>query len=432
MIGLTGSRRGGRLRSGLVAALDVGSSKICCAIGRHTGEGAVQVEGFGTHAAQGTRAGAVVDMEAARQAIAIVVAEAEKQAGERLRSLIVNVGSNQLISRTVKRQLPVMGGRVEEDALVSALRDAALGATGRDETPLHAAPVSYDLDGTRGIRDPRGMEGQQLSVDLHLVTAQAAVLRNLTSCITSAHLDVEALVATPLASGLAALVPDEMELGVTLIDIGAGTTSIAVFFEGNLVFCDCVPVGGGHVTNDIARGLMTPIAFAERLKTLEGQATAQNSDEHSYIDHIPEVGDEDAPYDSHLQRSTLARIIQPRLEETFELVRSRLEASGFNRMAGRRAVLTGGAAQLPGIGDLAGTVMDKKVRVGGVKRLDGLPPDLRSPVYATLAGLLLYAFEHGGTDPTVLDSQALARAAARSGGRNGLFSRLGGLFRAEL
>lgn len=429
MMGLAGGRRARRLRSGPVAALDVGTSKICCLIGKHSDVGTIEVLGFAEQAAAGVRAGAIVDLEQARQAISVAVSDAEKEAGERLRSIVVNMGANQLISRTVKRQLPVSGGRVEEDQLVSTLRDAALGATGREETPLHAVPVSYDLDGTRGVRDPRGMEGQQLSVDLHLVTAQSTVLRNLTACIASAHLEVEQIVATPLASGIASLVDDEMELGVTLIDIGGGVTSIAVFFEGRMVFCDSVPVGGGHVTNDIARGLTTSLAFAERLKTLEGHAMAGFSDDHSTID-IPQVGEDEPAYVTAISRSTLSRIVQPRLEEIFELVRSRLEASGFARMAGRRAVLTGGASQLPGIRDLAAQVLDKQVRLGAAKRLAGLPAELQLPAYSTLAGLLLYAIDHGG-DPTVMDSTALARAQARSS-NTGMFGRIGAWFRADV
>jgi len=225
---------------------------------------------------------------------------------------------------------------------------------------------------------------------------------------------------SPYASGLASLVEDEMELGVTVIDMGGGTTTIAVFYEHNVIFTDVIPVGGNHVTSDIARGLSTPLAYSERMKTLYGHVIAAPADERELID-VPQVGEDDNAGSQQIPRSLLVGIVQPRVEETLELVRSRLELSGFDKIAGRRVVLTGGACQLPGTRELASTVLDKQVRLGRPTRVSGLAEATAGPAYATCAGLLNYAAtaevalpEEASQDPREL---------------GGLMGRLGGWLR---
>jgi cell division protein FtsA len=206
-------------------------------------------------------------------------------------------------------------------------------------------------------------------------------------------LSVAGFVVSPYAAGLATLVEDEMDLGVTLVDMGGGTTTIALFFGGNVIYTDLIPVGGIHVTNDIARGLSTPVAQAERLKTLYGHAMAAAAAEREMID-VPRVGEDQQENESQqVPRSILFGIIQPRLEETFELVRSRLETSGLAQVVGRRVVLTGGASQLPGLRDLAALVLDKQVRIGRPNRALGLAEATSGPAFATCAGLLTCAVE---------------------------------------
>jgi len=266
------------------------------------------------------------------------------------------------------------------------------------------------------VRDPRGMYARHLGVDMHIVTAASGAVRNLTTCIERCHLDIAGYVVSPYASGLAVLVEDEMELGVTVIDMGGGTTTIAVFYEGNVVFTDVVPVGGIHVTNDIARGLSTALTHAERMKTLYGHALATGTDEREMID-VPRVGEENDGNGYQVPRSLLVGIIQPRLEETLELVRSHLEASGFDKIAGRRAVLTGGACQLPAMTELAGLILDKQVRIGRPGRIAGLAEATAGPAFATCAGLLNYA--------VTAEPAAPLKAAAETGAPNGLMGRFG-------
>ncbi|MHA1567922.1 MAG: cell division protein FtsA, partial [Alphaproteobacteria bacterium] len=241
--------------------------------------------------------------------------------------------------------------------------------------------------------DPRGMFGERLGVEMHRVTAATGALRNLSTCVARCHLSVEANVVAPYASGLACLVADERKLGTTVIDMGGGTTSFAVFIDGHIVYSDCVPVGGQHVTNDIARGLSTPIAHAERMKTLYGSALVSASDEREVID-VPRIGESGIDHANHVPRSLLIGIIRPRLEETLELVRDRLEAAGFDRISGRRVVLTGGASQLQGAVDLAALILDKQARIGRPVSIAGLAEATGGPAFSTAAGLLTYAVEN--------------------------------------
>ncbi len=408
----------GRARSGVVAALDVGSTKTCCFLAEVGEDSRPRVIGIGQQATRGLRHGTVVDMDATTQAIGKAVHSAEQMAGQQVHEVFVNISGGNPSSRTLGLDVSISGQAVTQAELNRAIdechaRDAEeVGES--DRRLIHSIPVGYAIDGSRGIRDPRGMFGQRLRVELHSVSAAASALRNLTTCIERTHLSVAGTVISPYASGLAALVEDEMELGVTLVDLGGGTTSLAVFFEGNIVYSDVLPVGGDHVTNDIARGLSTPRVHAERLKTLYGHAMATTADEQEMVD-VPQVGEEETGGQQQVARSVLVNVIQPRLEETLELVRNRLDASGVGKLAGRRVVLTGGAAQLPGLGELAALVLDKRVRIGRPIRVRGLAEATSGPCYATCAGLLTYALA--------------ADLSRQRGGRDergdGLFGRLG-------
>src|SRR5438132_11218277 len=260
------------------------------------------------------------------------------------------------------------------------------------------------------------MVGERLGVNMHVVTASAASVRNHTAAVGRSHLEVEALVVSPYASGLSCLVEDEIGLGVTVIDMGGGTTTIGVFFDGNLIFADDVPVGGGHVTNDIARGLSTPIAHAERMKILFGSAISSSTDEREMI-AVPQIGEEEDGHVNHVPKSLFVGIIAPRIEETFELVRNRLEASGFDKMAGRRVVLTGGACQLHGAREFAALILDKQVRIGRPQQVRGLAEATGGPAFSTTAGLLHFALSERAETPRH------GRAPVTTG--NGLLGRLG-------
>lgn len=377
-------------KSGIIGIIDIGSSKIACLIAKPDSEGNLVVLGIGHQASFGMRAGSIANMDAAESAIGSAVQIAEAMAGETLRSVIVNLSGGQITSSTIEVQVTTGGQSIGPAALrrVAQQCKAALGEI--EGTPVHIIPTGYSLDGSRGIKDPRGMIGSQLEVQINAVTANAATLRNLISCVERCHLEVERVVVAPLAAGRACLTDDEAELGATLIDLGGGTTSIGVFSEGEMVFADSIPMGGIHVTNDIARGLTTPTAHAERMKVLYGHAMTTTTDKHEQID-VPQVGENDVATMAQVPRSLLIGIIQPRLEEIFEMVRARLEHSGFDKVGGRRVVLTGGGAQMPGTRELAQLILDKQVRIGRPMPLMGLGETYQGPAFSTALGLLFYA-----------------------------------------
>ncbi|NCC21128.1 MAG: cell division protein FtsA [Alphaproteobacteria bacterium] len=399
-----------RPKGSVLAALDVGSSKIACLIARIIDdEGSLEVLGVGHQASAGIRSGTVTDLQAAENAIRQTVHAAENMAAETLkgyplREVVVNLPGIHATSRMVNADVGIAGHEVTDNDVRRALARAQDQIFDQSAELIHTIPVSCSIDGNQGIREPRGMVGQNLHVDIHLVSGDSSALRNLASAIERSHLDITALCSASYAAGLSSLVEDEMDLGATVIDIGGGITSFAVFSAGALIYCDAIALGGSHVTSDIARGLTTPVSAAERLKTLYGSAMATNADESEMID-VPPLGEENGGMPNHMPRSLLVGIIQPRMEEIFEHVRARLQDSGVASYMGRRVVLTGGASQLPGLRDLGQRVLDKQVRLGRPIRLHGLPDAASSPAFSTSAGLLVYISERFDEMPAEILAQ---------------------------
>ncbi|MBF0375563.1 MAG: cell division protein FtsA [Alphaproteobacteria bacterium] len=383
-----------KLRSGLIAALDVGTTKVCCFIARGQDDGTLKILGIGHQLSRGIRGGAVVDMDEAEHSIRAAVDAAEQMAGERIDEVVVNVTGGTPNSHNLKVDLGLNGHPID-DGDIGRLLDHGRhhSSVGPERETIHVVPTGFAVDGNEGIRDPRGMFGQKLSVALHMISAAPGPLRNLATVVSRCHLGIEARVVSSYCSGLACLVEDEKELGVTCIDMGGGTTSMAVFLGGELVHTDVIAVGGHHVTNDIARGLSTPLAHAERMKTLYGSAMPSPSDDRDIL-AVPLVGEDEDGQANQLPRSMLVQIIKPRLEETFELVRSHLESGGFDKLAGRRVVLTGGGSQMQGVRDLAALILDKQVRMGRPVGLLGLAEATGGPAFSTCAGLLRFALHH--------------------------------------
>jgi len=403
------------MQGSLVAALDVGSSKFCCFIARMDDAGP-RIIGIGHQVSRGVRGGLINDIETASQAILSTVHAAEEMAGETVSEVVVNLSAGFAASRIVKAEIALNGREATNADLRRVLNQGYTLKEPADRQVIHSIPVGFSIDGSRGIRDPRGMFGQRLGVNMNVVAANSGPVRNLASAIGRCHLEIAALVVSPYSAGLATLVPDETGLGVTVIDMGGGTTGISVFFDHNMVFTDVVPVGGIHVTNDIARGLSTPVIHAERMKTLYGSAVASPADERETIT-VPPIGEEEEGDASQIRKSLLVGIIAPRLEETFEFVRNSLEASGFDKIAGRRVVLTGGAAQLPGTRELAGLILDKQVRIGRPSPIAGLAEATCGPAFATSAGLVKFALSES--------AEPLRQGRAFAEEPGGLFGRFG-------
>lgn len=382
------------LRRGPIAALDVGTSKIACLIGEQNIEasaagektGLLRILGSGHQLSEGMVAGQVVDMRAAEDAIRAAVDAAEHMAGMQLRRVTIGIAANQLNSQMCEADVPLNGHVVTQEHMAMALHHAYEDFWSEDYEILHAIPIGYGIDNHYGIQDPRGMHGDKLQVTMHMMAAPAGPVRNLLTCIEQCHLQCEKLVATPYASGLSTLMQDEVDLGVLHIDMGGGTTSASAFYEGEALFSAVIPVGGRHITTDIARGLNVSMTTAERIKTLYGSALATPTGEREQFE-VPVLGGDH----QMLPRSELTKIIRPRLEETFELVNEALTRSGLSHLTGRRVVLTGGAAQLNGALELAHTVLEKQARIASPIRMTGLPEAVGGPSFAACAGLLSYA-----------------------------------------
>jgi cell division protein FtsA len=386
-------------RSALIAALDVGTSKIACLIARlrphppgdafRRRSHSIEVLGLGHTSARGMKAGAVIDLAAAEAAIRQAVDLAERSAKMQLEAVVVSVSAGRLGSELMSASVDVAGKTVADRDIARVLSAGSRHSARTGRVVLHSLPIGYALDDAKCIRDPRGMLGRRFGIDMHVATADVFVVRNLMLAIERCHLRVEALVAGPYVAGLSALADDEADLGAAIIDMGAGTTSVAVFAGGRFVHVDGFTLGGGHVTMDLARGLNASLTDAERIKTLYGSVLAGGADERDMIT-IPSVGHDERESPQFFPRSSLIRIIKPRVEEILEMVRDRLKASPFAAEASGRVILTGGASQLTGLADLAGRVLNRQVRIGRSLGMSGLPEETKGPAFATATGLLVY------------------------------------------
>ena len=385
-------------RSALVAALDVGTSKIACLIGRlkpcqsqdvlSQRSHSIDVLGFGHTLARGIKAGAVIDLAEAEAAVRQAVDAAERSAKMQLHSVLVSVSAGRPASELFSASIDVASSISERDiarVLAAGRRHSA--RPGR--AVLHSLPIGYVLDNANGIRDPRGMLGRRFGIDMHVATTDVSVARNLMLAIERCHLDVEAMVASSYVAGLSTLADDEADLGAALIDMGAGTTTIAVFSGGRFTHADGFALGGRHVTLDLARGLNARVSDAERIKTLYGSVLSGAADERDMI-AVPPVDNDEREAPQFVSRANLVRIIKPRIEEILEMVRDRLASSPFVSEPRGRVVLTGGASQLTGLPELAAQVLGRQVRIGRPLGISGLPDEAKGPAFAVATGLLVY------------------------------------------
>ena len=372
-----------------LAVLDIGSSKVVCLIGQRESNFGVRLIGSGFGVSAGLKNGAVVDMEAAEHGIRTAVEKAERAAGVTVQGVSVNVALRSLRSQHMNVQTEFASGEVADRDLKRVLTTSLSELAQPEDAILHAIPLNWTVDDESGIRDPRGMFGKRLGVDMHFVMAGVGPLRNLAHCVERCHLEIKSVTVSPYAAGLAVLTEDERDLGVTVIDMGGGVTSAAIFRDDTLIHVDAISVGGKNVTNDVARGLVTPSEAAERIKTIYGSALHGADDDHFMVP-CPPMGAQDELH--HQSRTLLTSIVRPRIEETLELLRDRMIDSGMERYAGRRLVLTGGACQLNGVRELAEYVFNKRVWIGRPHGVLGMRETLGGPDFAVATGLLKQAF----------------------------------------
>lgn len=373
----------------LIVGLDVGTSKVVVLVGEVGSEGHVEVIGIGSHPSYGLKRGVVVNIEATVQSIQRAVEEAELMAGCEIHSAYTGIAGSHVRSLNSHGMVAIRDKEVlaaDIERVIDAAKAVAIPA---DQRILHILPQEYAIDNQEGIREPVGMSGVRLEAKVHIVTGAVSAAQNIVKCVQRCGLQVQDIILEQLASSYAVLSEDEKELGVCLIDIGGGTTDIAVFTAGAIRHTAVIPIAGDQVTNDIAVALRTPTKYAEEIKIKFGSALPEMTDPNTMID-VPSVVKRPS---RQLSRKVLAEVVGARYEELFALVLSELRRSGCEDLIASGLVITGGASQVQGVIELAESIFQMPVRLGMPQHVRGLKDVLESPAYATGVGLLLYGYQ---------------------------------------
>ncbi|MFV0622833.1 cell division protein FtsA [Sphingomonas sp. ac-8] len=411
---------------GLITALDIGSSKISALIAQKGDGGELVVLGTGQRESRGVKRGYIADMKATETAVREAVEQAERIAGLNIEDVWVSFSAGGLLSDIVKLEVDLGGHRVEQsdvDALLKAGRNAIdPGAL----MVMHAQPMRYSLDGLGGVRDPMGLHADRLGVEIHVVATEGSPVRNLDLCVRSAHLEVKSIIAAPVATGLACLSEEERELGVALVEIGAGVTNVSVFANGVLTGLASIAMGAADITDDVASAFGTGRSQAERLKCFYGSANMSPRDNHDMIDVAPVRPDEDAE-GTRITRAQLIAVIRQRLDRLMAEIQKELRKLNFDDPVGRQVVLTGGGAELKGIADYAQQALGRTVRIGRARGLTALPEAHAGPGFATLAGLAMFA----ASDPVDLRAIQPTHQLVTRPSPMALFQRLMAAFRTN-
>lgn len=393
----------------IVVGLDVGTTKVSAIVGEMVGE-TVDVIGIGTARSCGLRKGVVINIEETVSSIRAAVEEAERMAGIRVTSVFTGISGGHIRGFNSHGIVAVSDDEITYDDVARVIDAAKAVAIPLDREVIHILPQEYVIDDQDGIREPTGMHGVRLEARVHIVTSAASSARNVIRCANQAGLEVDAIVLQQLASAEATLTQDEKDLGVCLVDIGGGTADIAIFSDGAIVHTSVLPLGGNHVTNDIALGMRTPQQEAERLKRTHGCAVVGRIDPKDLIE-VPSVGGRQP---RPLSRQILCEIIEARVEEIFQLVKSEVRRTGYEDLLASGVVLTGGTSMLDCIEDVAEEVLGLPIRRGEPAGVMGMTEKVDTPEYATGVGLVRYGARHTqrrGFRPS--DSGLFTRASDR-------------------
>ncbi|TDR22722.1 cell division protein FtsA [Marinicella litoralis] len=380
----------------LQVGLDIGTSKVVAIVGEHHADGSIEVVGIGSSPSRGLKRGVVVDIESTVQSIKRAIEEAELMAGCEIQSVYVGIAGSHIRSINSDGIVAIKDKEVTKNDVEKVLDAAKAVPIPNDQKVLHVLPQEYVIDGQDGIRHPIGMSGVRLEARVHLITGSESAAQNIAKCVARCGLSIDQMIVEQLASSTAVLTDDEKELGVCMVDIGAGTTDIAVFTQGAIRHVSAIPIAGDQVTNDIAVSMRTPTQHAEDIKLKYACALRQLASPEETIS-VPSVGDRQP---RRLARQTLAEVVEPRYEELFSLVQADLQRSGYIDLIAAGIVLTGGAARMEGAVELAEEVFHVPVRLGVPVDVAGLKEVVNNPVHATGVGLLQY----GGNTDFVTDS----------------------------
>ena len=370
----------------MLVGLDIGTSKVVAVVAEATPEGDIEVVGLGSQPSRGLRSGVVVDIESTTQAIKKSIQEAESMAGCHISSCYVGISGSHIRGLNSEGVVPIRDGEVKYGDVDRVIETAQAMAIPADQKLLHVLPRDYIIDKQDGIKEPLGMAGARLEAKVHLVTCSENSSQNIHKCVSACGLDIEAFVLEPLASSYSVLTNDERELGVSLLDIGCGTTDIAVFTDGSIAYTDVIPIAGDHVTHDIAEALRTPPTQAEDIKQRYGCAVSSLTQAEEMM-MVPGMGGRP---ERELSRQSLADVLEKRYVEIFSMAQQKLSLSGFESLIPAGVVLTGGASKVEGAIELAEEVFHAPVRLGSPNTVGGFTEVIHNPVYATSIGLLLY------------------------------------------
>ncbi|APZ42143.1 cell division protein FtsA [Acidihalobacter ferrooxydans] len=379
-----------RADRGMIVGLDIGTSKIVAIVGELSAEGRVDVVGIGSHPSRGLKKGVVVNIESTVQSMQRAVEEAELMAGVQIHSVYAGIAGSHVRSLNSHGIVAIKDREVRASDVERVMDAARAVAIPADQQILHVLAQEFIIDNQEGIREPIGMSGVRLEAKVHLVTGAVSAAQNIIKCVRRCGLEVEDIILEQLASSHSVLTEDEKELGVCLVDIGGGTTDIAVFTGGAIRHTAVIPIAGDQVTNDIAVALRTPTQHAEDIKIKYACALRQLANPDESIE-VPSVGERPS---RRLSRQTLAEVVEPRYEELLSLVQAELRRSGHEDLVAAGIVLTGGSSKMEGVVDLAEEVFHMPVRLGLPQNIGGLVDVVRNPIHATGVGLLLYGNEH--------------------------------------
>ncbi len=383
----------------MIVGLDIGTSKVVAIVGQRTPEGTVEVIGIGSHPSKGLKRGVVVNIETTVQAIQRAVEEAELMAGCEIHSVYAGIAGSHIRSLNSHGIVAVRDREVVQADIERVIDAAQAVAIPADQKILHILPQEYVIDNQEGIKEPLGMSGVRLEAKVHLVTCAVNAAQNIEKCVKRCGLEVDDIILEQLASSYAVLTDDEKELGVCVVDIGGGTTDIAIFTGGSIRHTAVIPIAGDQVTNDIAMALRTPTQNAEEIKIKYACALTQLAGADETI-KVPSVGDR-PPRD--LSRQALAEVVEPRYEELFTLIQSELRRSGFEDLIAAGIVLTGGTSRMEGVVELAEEIFHMPVRLASPQGVSGLTDVVNNPMFSTGVGLLMYGLKQQemGIVPTV-------------------------------
>ena len=375
-------------KNSIIAALDIGSSKVCCLIGKLDNQNNLSIIGAGFHESKGLVSGIITDMKALETAIRNCVASAEKMAAVRVKKITIGFSSVNIEIENLNIEIDLKGSIVSQGDLDRAYNFLSEKHITGSRSILHIIPVQYSIDGNKGVKSPLGMFGDKLGVEISIISADQNILKNFQNVVKQCDLEIDNLIYTPYAIGLSLLSEEEKELGVALVDIGSTLSSLSIFYNGTILFTKIIPLGGNMITNDISRIFSLSIVDAERIKIINGQLIEELENSLSIIE-VDALGNDNDSVE--IMRKDLIAVIKPRVNEIINTLKEHILESGYNHLIANRVVITGGASQMDGVIEITSKIIEKRARLGKSSLIKGIPDNMRSSSFSAINSLLTYS-----------------------------------------